>query len=71
VSIELCGGRKIARRALLGRGLGSGALLGLLLGRGLGGVALLGLLLGRGLGGGALLRYLLHGALVLLLRSLP
>jgi hypothetical protein len=46
-------------------------LLGLLLGRGLGGVALLGLLLGRGLGGGALLRYLLHGALVLLLRSLP
>jgi hypothetical protein len=32
---------------------------------------LLGLLLGRGLGGGALLRYLLHGALVLLLRSLP
>jgi hypothetical protein len=37
----------------------------------LGGSALLGLLLGRGLGGGALLRYLLHGALVLLLRSLP
>ena len=29
------------------------------------------MLLGRGLGGGALLRYLLHGALVLLLRSLP
>ena len=43
----------------------------MLLGRRLGGSALLGLLLGRGLGGGALLRYLLHGALVLLLRSLP
>jgi hypothetical protein len=55
-------------RMLLG---GGSALLGLLLGRGLGGSALLGLLLGRGLGGGALLRHLLHGALVLLLRSLP
>ena len=43
----------------------------MLLGRRLGGSALLGLLLGRGLGGGASLRYLLHGALVLLLRSLP
>ena len=58
-------------RMLLGRGLGGSALLGLLLRCGLGGSALLGLLLGRGLGGGALLRYLLHGALVLLLRSLP
>ena len=43
----------------------------MLLGCRLGGSALLGLLLGRGLGGGALLRYLLHSALVLLLRSLP